>query len=108
MVIGTPGRVGDMIRRNMLKLDNLLHFILDDADEMLSFGFNDQVYNVFTSTCLSWFRFASSRLPTTMPLYVLEMTERRSTNPGPCEEGELTLEASKSSKILRDLLTSPL
>jgi len=47
MVVGTPGRVNDMINRSALKLDNLRLFVLDEADEMLSRGFKDQIYDVF-------------------------------------------------------------
>lgn len=47
VVIGTPGRVLDMLQREMLVLDRLRVFILDEADEMLSRGFKDQVYDVF-------------------------------------------------------------
>ena len=46
-IVGTPGRVQDMIRRNVLKTDNIKFLILDEADEMLSIGFKDQVYNIF-------------------------------------------------------------
>jgi translation initiation factor 4A len=47
LVVGTPGRVNDMINRKSLKLDNLKLFCLDEADEMLSRGFKDQIYDVF-------------------------------------------------------------
>jgi superfamily II DNA/RNA helicase len=39
VVVGTPGRVYDMINRRSLKLDNAKLFVLDEADEMLSRGF---------------------------------------------------------------------
>ena len=47
MVVGTPGRVNDMIQRKALVISNLKLFILDEADEMLSRGFKDQIYDVF-------------------------------------------------------------
>jgi len=46
VVVGTPGRVFDMLRRQSLRADNIKMFVLDEADEMLSRGFKDQV------TCL--------------------------------------------------------
>ena len=46
-IVGTPGRIHDMIRRNILKTNNIKLLILDEADEMLSIGFKDQVYNIF-------------------------------------------------------------
>lgn len=36
VVVGTPGRVQDMIQRRVLKTDSMKMFILDEADEMLS------------------------------------------------------------------------
>ncbi len=43
VVVGTPGRVMDHIRRKTLKLDSLKTLILDEADEMLRMGFIDDV-----------------------------------------------------------------
>jgi translation initiation factor 4A len=47
IVCGCPGRVYEMIRRNFLNVDYLKLVILDEADEMLSVGFKEQVYNIF-------------------------------------------------------------
>ena len=47
VVVGTPGRVHDMISRRALNVDQMKLFVLDEADEMLSAGFKDQIYNVF-------------------------------------------------------------
>ncbi len=43
IVVGTPGRVIDHINRKTLKLDNLTHLVLDEADEMLNMGFIEDV-----------------------------------------------------------------
>jgi ATP-dependent RNA helicase DeaD len=43
VVVGTPGRVMDHMRRKTLKLDNLKTLVLDEADEMLRMGFIDDV-----------------------------------------------------------------
>ncbi|KAG6496726.1 hypothetical protein ZIOFF_044596 [Zingiber officinale] len=42
VVVGTPGRVFDMLRRQSLRPDYIRMFVLDEADEMLSRGFKDQ------------------------------------------------------------------
>lgn len=47
IVCGCPGRVYDMMRRNRLSTSNIQLIILDEADEMLSAGFKEQVYNIF-------------------------------------------------------------
>lgn len=43
LVIGTPGRLLDHIRRNTIKLDSVKTLILDEADEMLDMGFIDDI-----------------------------------------------------------------
>ena len=43
VVVGTPGRVMDHLKRGTLKLDTLKHIVLDEADEMLRMGFIDDV-----------------------------------------------------------------
>lgn len=47
LVVGCPGRVHDMLRRKHLDPRNAKLLILDEADEMLSSGFKEQVYNIF-------------------------------------------------------------
>lgn len=47
VVVGTPGRVFDMLRRRNLRADGIKMFVLDEADEMLSRGFKDQIYDIF-------------------------------------------------------------
>ena len=47
VVIGCPGRIHDMLRRKKLHPNQLKCIILDEADEMLSQGFKEQVYNIF-------------------------------------------------------------
>jgi len=50
VVVGTPGRVMDHMRRGTLKLDNLHALVLDEADEMLRMGFIDDVKWVLEKT----------------------------------------------------------
>jgi translation initiation factor 4A len=47
IIVGCPGRVFDMIRRNHIHGSNVHMLVLDEADEMLSAGFNEQIYNIF-------------------------------------------------------------
>ncbi len=46
IVVGTPGRVMDHIRRRTLKLDCLRTIILDEADEMLNMGFREDIEEI--------------------------------------------------------------
>ncbi|MFT6389793.1 MAG: ATP-dependent RNA helicase DeaD, partial [Cellvibrionaceae bacterium] len=50
IIVGTPGRVMDHIRRGTLKLDRLKALVLDEADEMLRMGFIDDVEWVLKHT----------------------------------------------------------
>lgn len=50
VVVGTPGRVMDHMRKGTLKLDNLKALVLDEADEMLRMGFIDDVEWVLEQT----------------------------------------------------------
>ena len=47
LIIGCPGRVHDMLRRKHISSKEIKIIILDEADEMLSSGFKEQVYNIF-------------------------------------------------------------
>ena len=50
VVVGTPGRVMDHMRKGTMKLDNLKALVLDEADEMLRMGFIDDVEWVLEQT----------------------------------------------------------
>lgn len=47
IIVGTPGRVHDMLRRRKINTKFIKLLILDEADEMLSAGFKEQIYNIF-------------------------------------------------------------
>jgi len=94
VVVGTPGRVFDMINRGAFKTDNMKMFVLDEADEMLSRGFREQIYDVFqllpTETQVVL-------LSATMPPDVLEVTTKFMREPVRIlvKRDELTLEGIK-------------
>jgi len=97
IVIGTPGRIYDLMQRNQLKLIHLKVCVLDEADEMLSRGFKEQIYNIFYSlpkvqTCL---------FSATIPLDMLEITEKFVENPQQIliKKEELTLAGIKQFYI---------
>ena len=98
VVVGTPGRVYDMIKRQELSLTNVKIFVLDEADEMLSRGFKDQIYDVFqhlpakVQVCL---------FSATMPEEILEISQRFMRNPVRIlvKRDELTLEGIKQFYI---------
>lgn len=77
IIIGTPGRVMDHMRRNTLKFDNLKMLILDEADEMLNMGFREDIDTILQSihgdrqTVL---------FSATMPKEILELTKKYQKN----------------------------
>jgi len=48
IVAGTPGRVYDLIRQNLLKLEQLTCLVLDEADEMLNMGFQEELFAILS------------------------------------------------------------
>lgn len=50
IVVGTPGRVLDLIKRKKLNMDDLEIFVLDEADEMLDMGFLEDIEKIFKAT----------------------------------------------------------
>merc|ERR1712048_1171155 len=100
-VVGTPGRVFDLLVKRCLEVECLRSFVLDEADEMLSVGFKDQIYDIFkmlppdVQVCL---------FSATMPPGILEVTQRFMRDPVRIlvKKDELTLEGIKQFYIAVD------
>jgi len=78
IVIGCSGRVYDMICRKALKTRNLKMIILDEADEMLSKGFKDQIYDIYQYMPES---LQSVVISATLPHEVLDITTKFMRDP---------------------------
>ena len=50
IIVGTPGRVMDHMRRHTVKLDDISIVVLDEADEMLNMGFRDDIETILKET----------------------------------------------------------
>lgn len=50
IVVGTPGRTLDLINRKKLKVDNIQRLVLDEADEMLNMGFQEELDAILAAT----------------------------------------------------------
>jgi len=98
IVVGTPGRVFDMISRKVLRTNDIRQFVLDEADEMLSRGFKDQIYDVFRHLNQE---IQVILLSATMPSEVLEVTTRFMREPVRIlvKKEELTLEGIRQFYI---------
>lgn len=73
IIVGTAGRIFDMIKRRYIKTKHMKLFILDEADEMLSKGFKDQIYNIFQHFNED---IQVAIFSATMPTQVLELTNK--------------------------------
>ena len=78
IVVGTPGRVQDLINRDRLHLDEVHTFVLDEADEMLNMGFVDDVTAIMEHAPESAQRVLFSA---TMPPMLKNIVERFLRNP---------------------------
>ena len=98
IVFGTPGRVFDMVKRKKLNLFTVKLFILDEADEMLSRGFKDQIKAIF-----EYFNenIQTSIFSATMPKEVIELTNKFMKTPIKIivNSSELSLERIKQYYI---------
>jgi len=78
IVVGTPGRVMDHIRRKTIKLDNIEIVVLDEADEMLSMGFEEDIESILKGI-------SSNRqtllFSATMPSKILNIANKYQKNP---------------------------
>lgn len=99
IIVGTPGRVLDMISKRYLYTNDIKLFILDEADEMLSGGFRENIYNIIqyiskdTQICL----FSATKNDET-----LELCEKFLNNPETIlvENQNVTLEGIKQFKVV--------
>jgi translation initiation factor 4A len=78
VVIGTPGRITDMIRRNSLYTDGIKNFVVDEADEMLSQGFIDSIREIFNYIPKNTVVYLFSA---TIPDEILDLSENFMNNP---------------------------
>ena len=102
IIVGTPGRVFDMINRGALRVESMRQFVLDEADEMLSRGFKEQIYDIFRQLPSST---QVILLSATMPMEVLDVTKRFMRDPIRIlvKKEELTLEGIKQFYISVDV-----
>lgn len=94
IVSGTPGRVLDMIKRRNIVTRNIKMIILDEADELLGKGFQDQIYEIY--------RYLPPGVQVvvvsaTLPKEVLNMTKKFMSDPVKIlvKRDEITLEGIK-------------
>jgi ATP-dependent RNA helicase DeaD len=82
IVVGTPGRVIDLIKRKVLKLHTIKYVVLDEADEMLNMGFKEDLDTILSSTPNDK---QSLLFSATMPKEVLRISKNYMSNPNKIE-----------------------
>ncbi|KAG4065411.1 hypothetical protein HA402_002809 [Bradysia odoriphaga] len=102
VVVGTPGRVNDMISRKVLRTKHIKLFVLDEADEMLSRGFADQIHDVFRNLNSE---VQVILLSATMPESVLQVSKKFMREPVRIlvKKEELTLEGIKQFYVFVEI-----
>jgi translation initiation factor 4A len=78
VIVGTAGRVYDMMVRTYLSISDIKVFVLDEADEMLSQGFKSQIYNIFQMLPSN---VQVALFTATLPDNILELTTKFMRNP---------------------------
>jgi len=98
IIVGTPGRVLDLLHRGAFDASKVKIFILDEADEMLSRGFKDQIYDVFQALPGT---VQVGLFSATMPLEALDITQKFMNDPLKIlvKQDELTLEGIRQFYI---------
>jgi translation initiation factor 4A len=97
ILVGTPGRIYAMICRKYLFVETIKHIVLDEADEMLSRGFKEQIQQLFfvlpnTQVCL---------FSATLPQDIMDISKQYMKNPISIlvKQNELTLDGIKQYYI---------
>jgi len=78
VIVGTPGRVDDLLRRNILSLKDLAIIILDEADQMLDQGFSDVIPGMLSAVPKG---IQIGMFSATLPNWALEFAARWLSNP---------------------------
>lgn len=101
IIVGTPGRISDMIGRRLIETDDISIIVLDEADDVLSASFRDQVKAIFNNipkTC------QVCLFSATMPQDIFELTDRIMNDPIKIlvKKEDLTLDGIKQYYIFVD------
>jgi len=93
IVVATPGRLLDLIKRKAVKLENVKYVVLDEADEMLNMGFKEDIDEILSHTLddrVTWLFSA------TMPPEIRKIVNKYMENP-------LEISINTQEKINKDI-----
>lgn len=101
IILGCPGRILYMLKRKILASGSIKLLILDEADELLSYGFKDQIYNIFQHMPTN---IQVTLFSATMPNELYKLTDKFMINPVKIlvKNEQLTLEGIRQYYVALD------
>lgn len=78
IIVGTPGRIMDHMRRHTIKVDHIHTVVLDEADEMLNMGFREDIETILKDTPTDR---QTALFSATMPQPILDITSQYQRDP---------------------------
>lgn len=99
IVVGTPGRVMDHMRKGTLKLDALKMIVLDEADEMLNMGFEEDIQTILKDIN---YEHQTLLFSATMPKRILDLTKKYQNHPKHIKIKSQTLTVENIEQIYYD------
>ena len=93
IIIGTPGRIMDHLRRKTLRLNNIRTLILDEADEMLNMGFREDIDTILNEASHNH---QTMLFSATMPKPILDITKKYQHN-------AITVKAAREERNLEPI-----
>lgn len=92
IVVGTPGRTLDLIKRKVLKVDHIEYLVLDEADEMLNMGFKEELDAILAKTRTEK---QTMLFSATMPDEIRQISRQYMNNPMEIVAGKKNVGAEK-------------
>lgn len=102
IIVGTPGRTLDLLKRRVLRLESIEWLVLDEADEMLNMGFQEDLDEILNTTPADKNTLLFSA---TMPRMIEKMTKKYMSSPTKLEMGKRN-EGAKSVNHIYYMVTA--
>jgi len=100
IVVGTPGRILDHMRRKTLRFENTRFLVLDEADEMLQMGFKEELEDILKELPK---KRQTSLFSATMPKAILDITKQYQVNPRHIQIAKSTRTVSNIEQIVYEV-----
>lgn len=101
IIVGTPGRIMDHMRRRTIKLDTIKFVVLDEADEMLNMGFRDDMETILGQTPKTR---QTAMFSATMNREIMRLMNRYQNNPVHIDTTQHKISVPKIEQAYCDML----